>query len=151
MALRMVKVDGVQAVLTNLRKTAKAKHKALELGLVKAGLFLQRQSQKVVPVDTGALKNSAFTRLDRKKDKEPEVFVGYTMFYAIYVHENLYARHKPGKIAKYLEIPAKRYRQELYGIIRKELEKRRAGSMPQLGSAPKRKTPPKSTKKRKRK
>lgn len=31
-------------------------------GLVVGGLFLQRESQKLVPVDTGNLKGSAFTR-----------------------------------------------------------------------------------------
>lgn len=36
----------------------------LAQGLVLAGLRLQRESQLLVPVDTGALKASAFTRLD---------------------------------------------------------------------------------------
>lgn len=34
----------------------------LEQGLIIAGLKLQRESQKLVPVDTGALKNSAYTK-----------------------------------------------------------------------------------------
>lgn len=34
-------------------------------GLLMVGLALQRDSQLLVPVDTGALKNSAFTRVDR--------------------------------------------------------------------------------------
>ncbi len=34
----------------------------LEQGLLKAGLRLQRASQKIVPLDTGNLKSSAFTR-----------------------------------------------------------------------------------------
>lgn len=34
-------------------------------GLLIAGLRLQRESQKLVPVDTGALKNSAFTRVEK--------------------------------------------------------------------------------------
>jgi hypothetical protein len=40
--------------------------RGLTLGdaLLRAGLRLQRESQKLVPVDTGALKNSAFTALD---------------------------------------------------------------------------------------
>lgn len=33
--------------------------------LMLAGLRLQRESQKLVPVDTGALKNSAFTRAEK--------------------------------------------------------------------------------------
>lgn len=34
----------------------------LLLAMIQGGLFLQRESQQEVPVDTGALKNSAFTR-----------------------------------------------------------------------------------------
>lgn len=37
----------------------------LEKALLVAGLRLQRDSQKLVPVDTGALKGSAFTRLEK--------------------------------------------------------------------------------------
>lgn len=37
----------------------------LSQALLLAGLFLQRESQKLVPVDTGNLKNSASTRLDK--------------------------------------------------------------------------------------
>lgn len=58
-------------------------------GLKKAGVFLQRESQKIVPVQLGNLKNSAFTR-----SVEPgHVVVGYTANYAVYVHENLEAAH----------------------------------------------------------
>ena len=42
---------------------------SLEKGLVLAGLRLQRDSQKLVPVDTGNLKGSAFTRLDKNTEK----------------------------------------------------------------------------------
>lgn len=37
----------------------------LEQGLVMAGLFLQRESQLMVPVDTGKLKASAFTEVEK--------------------------------------------------------------------------------------
>ena len=39
--------------------------KPLEQVLLLAGLRLQAASQRIVPVDTGALKNSAFTRVDK--------------------------------------------------------------------------------------
>lgn len=39
-----------------------AKGMTMEQSLLVAGLRLQRESQQLVPVDTGALKNSAFTR-----------------------------------------------------------------------------------------
>lgn len=38
--------------------------KDLVLSLTAGGLFLQRESQKLVPVDTGALRASAFTRVE---------------------------------------------------------------------------------------
>lgn len=39
--------------------------KPIAVGLFLAGLRLQRESQKLCPVDTGALKGSAFTRLEK--------------------------------------------------------------------------------------
>lgn len=39
--------------------------KTFEQAMLLAGLRLQRESQLLVPVDTGNLKNSAFTRLDK--------------------------------------------------------------------------------------
>jgi hypothetical protein len=38
--------------------------RSMEQGLLAAGLRLQRESQKRVPVDQGNLKNSAFTRAE---------------------------------------------------------------------------------------
>jgi hypothetical protein len=38
---------------------------SLEQGLLKAGLALQRAAQLLTPVLTGALRNSAFTRLEK--------------------------------------------------------------------------------------
>jgi|HubBroStandDraft_1064217.scaffolds.fasta_scaffold131066_2 hypothetical protein len=46
----------------------KNKEGALEKGLVVAGLRIQREAQKLTPVDTGALKNSAFTSLTKDED-----------------------------------------------------------------------------------
>jgi hypothetical protein len=40
----------------------------MEQRLVRSGLFLQRKSQDVVPIDTGALKSSAFTALAEEAD-----------------------------------------------------------------------------------
>lgn len=113
---KMTKVEGVQQVLRNLKRARVGQGRLLEVGLMRAGLFLQRKSQQVVPIDTGALRNSAFTRM-QGSGLRAEVVVGYTQEYAIHVHENLEARHAPGKIAKYLEVPARRYRKQLQQII----------------------------------
>lgn len=44
--------------------TAFKRSKSLVKGLYASGLYLQRLSQKVVPVDTGALRASAFTAIE---------------------------------------------------------------------------------------
>jgi CRISPR/Cas system-associated exonuclease Cas4 (RecB family) len=50
-------IHGIVAEMLRKRKT-------MAQALVVAGLRLQRESQLLVPVDTGALKGSAFTRLE---------------------------------------------------------------------------------------
>ena len=47
--------------------------------------------------------------------------VGYTASYAIYVHENLTAHHKPGKQAKFLEAPARQLHDQIAAIVAQEL------------------------------
>jgi hypothetical protein len=117
-----VEIEGQAEVIKNLRKIARKNVKGFVRGLVKAGLMLQRESQKIVPIDTGALKNSAFTR-KQKEGLKTEVLMGYTMDYAIFVHEDPDAQHAPGKEHKYLEKPAKMMRNQLRQKIIEEAEK----------------------------
>lgn len=48
--------------------------------------------------------------------------VGFTQYYAVYVHENLESRHPVGQ-AKYLEQPFREYQSELYRIIKVVLQR----------------------------
>lgn len=52
-------------VLQSIIHRVTARTKSLEQGLLAAGNRLQRESQRIVPVDTGFLKSSAFTRLEK--------------------------------------------------------------------------------------
>lgn len=52
-------------ILTTIVRTAHRAGQTLLQGLLQAGLRLQRESQGIVPVDTGALRASAFTRIER--------------------------------------------------------------------------------------
>lgn len=116
---KVVKVIGVRKVTRALRKAGVRTGKQVERGLKKAGLFIQRISQEVVPIDTSALKNSAFTRATGS-GFNVDVQVGYTKGYAIYVHERTELRHAPGKQAKFLEEPVRTKRQEILRIIKQE-------------------------------
>jgi hypothetical protein len=53
-----------------------------------------------------------------QRETHPSVIVGYEgVNYAVYVHENLEARHAPGTQAKYLEQPAREKQNVLAQII----------------------------------
>ena len=52
-------------------------------------------------------------------DTDVIVHYGAGADYAVYVHEDMNARHKPGKTAKYLERPAREKKNEIFKIIAK--------------------------------
>ena len=54
----------LQRELARIIRTVRKQTGSLKDGLLLAGMRLQRESQKLVPVDTGNLKGSAFTRLE---------------------------------------------------------------------------------------
>jgi len=119
----MIKITGMSRVLSNLKKSKLTIAVGVARGLKQGGLFLQRESQKIVPVDTTNLKGGAFTRNIGGNGFDADVVVGYVADYAVYVHENLQAKHKPGKQAKFLEQPAREKRGEIIKIIEKEARK----------------------------
>ena len=55
----------LQGTLANIVEKSVENGETLSDGLLKAGLRLQRESQKECPIDTGNLKSSAFTRKER--------------------------------------------------------------------------------------
>ena len=88
----MAVVQGFDEVLKNLNREIKAiEHRSLA-GLKAAGLKVQREAQKRVPVEHGDLKRSAFT--NTVSDSPPSVEVGFSAVYAIFVHENMEQRLK---------------------------------------------------------
>lgn len=99
-------VQGVKEIKMALESHQKATERGNKAGLIKAGVFLQKESQEIVPIDKNFLRPSAET-IWEGEGFNTVVSVGYTASYAIYVHEDLEARHKPGKSAKFLEKPAR--------------------------------------------
>lgn len=82
----IVQVTGVKEVLLNMKFREKMLEDGMVRGLKKAGLHLQRESQKKAPVEFGNLKASAYTRAEGRGWKT-SVLVGYTAAYALHVHE----------------------------------------------------------------
>ena len=85
-----------------------------------------RDSQRLVPVKTGILRASGQIVPPRKKGKNWEVVIGYggaASSYALEQHENLQYRHKEGKSAKFLEIPAQQRAQKSADAIKNRLRR----------------------------
>lgn len=137
----ITRVSGVKQVVNNLRRKDRALARGFERGLKKGGLLIQRGAQLKVPVDTGALKASGFTRATGT-GFQTQVTVGFDTAYAIFVHENpapnlgknvprkpRYAGHKPkgdywdpkgrGQ-PKYLENSIIENKDEAQKIVRRE-------------------------------
>lgn len=85
-----VRVKGVEKVLNNLNREIKGIKGRTYAGLLEAGLIVQADSQRRVPVEYGKLRASAYTqKAPNSTDKRPIVEVGYSAAYALYVHENM--------------------------------------------------------------
>jgi len=113
-------VQGLKGLVAAFRIQKQVSEKAMRKGLLKSGLFLQRESQKIVPIDTSALKSSAATASSIERSKM-EVVISYGTAYALYVHEDLEARHKPGKTAKFLEGPFREHQKKLINIVKESI------------------------------
>lgn len=111
-----MQIIGIKQLTKKLQDNGKSKGKGMRKGLYRAGLMLQRASQKLVPIDTSNLKNSASTRMEGQ-GLSSSVIIGYGTEYAIFVHENLEAQHKVGQ-AKYLEQPLREMKSELQAEIK---------------------------------
>lgn len=141
-------ITNAKRIRAKLTKQATKHIGGLQRGLMRAGLALQRESMKIVPVMTGNLRASAFTRPTGSGTKF-EVQVGYTAKYALYVHEDLEAAHGsvfnakhaeriakakgrdkkiwfnrgPDQQAKFLEKPFREQRKRLAEIVEMEIQK----------------------------
>lgn len=131
-------VAGVREILFNLKGQVDKKSKGIGQALKKAGLYIQRESQKRVPVEFGFLKASAFTR-SFGAGMQTQVITGYTARYALWVHEKVEMKLKglprrpspPHKgrywdpqgraEAKFLENVVKQKEKDILDLIREEL------------------------------
>jgi len=110
-------VRGVKKIVRNLKKQGRLAAHRCEVGLKRAGLFLQRESLFICPIEWGNLRGSSFCRA-KGKGYRVVVQVGYTADYAVYVHERLDLHHDAPTQAKFLEQPARTKRAEMFKIIK---------------------------------
>lgn len=108
-------------MLENLNREVKNIEGRTAAGLLKAAIFIQGESQDMVPQDKGVLINSAFSDVD---PLEIVARVGYTAKYGPYVHEmpESFNYTKPGSGPKFLEKPLIGNAKNVLKIIRDEAE-----------------------------
>lgn len=80
-------VEGLEDVLANLNREIDGIKGRTVAGLLAAGLLVEGESNRRVPVEYGNLRGSSYAR--RAQDDPRAVEVGYTANYAVFVHENL--------------------------------------------------------------
>jgi len=107
-----VKSDDIKFLADALARIPKEMPETLGKAIYEEANVIFNESQKIVPVDTGALRASGVVHPPKTEHGRTSVRVTYggpAATYALYVHENLYARHNAPTQAKYLETPL--YRQ----------------------------------------
>lgn len=90
---RVRAISGLNTVIRNMSKTHKVLGRDIARGLVKAGVFLYGEAQKIVPVQIGHLKGDSETRNIGGGGFDADVIVVYNADYAAYVHEDLDKLH----------------------------------------------------------
>ena len=113
----VAEIRGVANVVKAIQRKGRTSVERLTHGLEMAGHFLLRESQLVVPIDTGNLRGGGFRRTEDANTLNVRVLVGYVAAYAIYVHEMMDVHHQPGKQAKYLTGPMHEKNAEIKRIV----------------------------------
>jgi hypothetical protein len=83
---------------------------------------LLAESQEIVPVDTGFLRDSGYVEITRDGD-EVTARIGYAAPYALTVHEHTDAHHDTGQ-AKFLEAPLLQRRSQFVGNVKQRVTAR---------------------------
>lgn len=115
-----IKLEGFIELTNKLNKSVSQISDTVQSALLDCGNDLQQKAVDITPIDTGALRASAFTEADRQ-GKNPSVIVGFEEEYAIYVHENLEAHHDIGQ-AKFLEQPLKENSDKYVKYVRDKVQ-----------------------------
>ena len=139
---RIKKITGLNVVIRNMTKAKGVLGRDIARGLMKGGLYLQKKSQEITPVDLGPLYASAFTRNVGGSGFKTDIIVGYGaegVGYAVFVHEDLDKLHGrkfnvkyakeiatgtmnnrgENQQAKFLERPAREEKKRIIKIIQR--------------------------------
>lgn len=114
-----IKLEGFVELTNKLNKSFSQISDTVQSALLDCGNDLQQKAVDITPIDTGALRASAFT--EAESGSNPSVIVGFEEEYAIFVHENLEAHHPVGQ-AKFLEQPLKENSDKYVKYVRDKVQ-----------------------------
>jgi len=120
-------MEGMQSLRKFIKDLPLTVTKRAEVAMLQVGEDIMKESQKIVPVDTGALKESALPpKISYSSKRRVEMILAYGMYrtvpgYALYVHERTDLHHDPPTQAKYLSRPAMAKKRELNHKIYAEI------------------------------
>ncbi len=123
---RRVQLGGTYDVVRRIRQIKTNKVEALRKGMIKAAFYTLRESNKITPIDTGALRLSGYVRDDSVtvgRKKTVQISVVYNMDYAAAVHERDDLHHDPPTQAHFLEDTMNNKSAKINDIILQEVIK----------------------------
>lgn len=115
-----IKIDGFKEVYQKLGLLEEEIDKAALRGVKKLAEVILGESQQLVPVDTGLLKDSGLVSTDKKNQI---VTIAYNTPYARKQHEDMTLNHPKGGQAKYLERPFNEKSGELETYVGESINK----------------------------
>lgn len=115
-----ISVTGVERVLRASGKARSKFAKNIADTLKKGAEIILKESQKYVPVDTGALKLTGRVET-RGVGLNAESHVIYDTAYAIFVHENVFMRHDPPTRSKFLTYAVNKMRGTVTAMLKRNL------------------------------
>ena len=95
------RIKGLEGLWLLMAKMTHRYNRGYRRGVRLAAEMILKESRKIVPVKTGFLRDSGYVEVTGEGFRS-KADVGYSAHYAIYQHENLTYRHRPGQQAKYL-------------------------------------------------
>lgn len=115
-----IKIDGFKEVYQKLGLLEEEIDKAALRGVKKLAEVILGESQQLVPVDTGLLKDSGLVSTDKKNQI---LTIAYNTPYARKQHEDMTLNHPKGGQAKYLERPFNEKSGELETYVGESINK----------------------------
>lgn len=119
-----LRINGVDVTLRAMRQVVEGHAQRIEDSIVSCANVVLRKSQKLVPVDTGALKSSGHVETNGKKGFAAEASVEYggpTAPYAFVVHEDTLIPHDPPTTSKYLSKAVTATRGTCTAILKRQM------------------------------